>query len=221
MNCPVCASPSSHAGEKAGYEYRRCDKCGLLFTQGVKPEHVRSQNLDIEPRHTDATENARYQAMLDLGPGVNFHRPLQTVIDFGCGQGETGRFLRARGIHVLDIDLDTPLQIGDIRDAWIDGIMLVDVIEHLDNPLDIFRDMARVLKTLGVIVVEVDLSEGKGVDWNLCDPTVHHVQMHTAASLQALADSVGMIIRRVSERIFVFEFKLEGIQFRKDKPENA
>lgn len=115
MNCPVCVHPSTSAGEKAGYKYWRCDNCGLLFTQGVKPEHVRSQNLDIEPRHTEAAETARYQAMLDMGTKYKFFRPLQTVVDFGCGQGETGRFLRTRGIRVLDIDLGTSLQLSDIR----------------------------------------------------------------------------------------------------------
>lgn len=206
MKCPVCFGSSTALGEKSGYTYSRCDSCGLLFTQGVKPEHVRSQNLDPGPRHTETVENARLDALKGMHLQLNVvPRPLETILDFGSGFGETAAFLRRKGYRVLEIDLDTYLQLRDLRDNYIDGIMLIDVIEHLDDPVTVFKEFARVLRWTGAIVVEVDLSEEKGLDWYLLDPTVHHVTMHTKDSLALLAAVCNLRCTRLTDRMFLFE----------------
>lgn len=200
-------------GEKSDYTYSRCDSCGLLFTKNVKPEHIRSQNLDPQPRHTDAKENERLDALreMTLGDAV-IPRPLETLLDYGSGFGETTQFLRLNGYRVLDIDLETALQLRDLRDNHFDGIMLIDVIEHLADQVGTFKEFARVLRVTGAIVVEVDLSEGKGLDWYLLDPTVHHVAMHTLKSLDALAAACGLRVTRLSDRMFRFEHQLHGAE---------
>lgn len=161
MKCPVCCGSSTALGEKSGYTYSRCDSCGLLFTQDVKPEHIRSQNLDPDPRHTEAVENARIDALREMTLGdATVPRPLENILDYGCGFGETTAFLRRHGYRVQGVDLETPLQLRDLRDNHFDGI----------------------------------------------------VAMHTLKSLDVLADACGLRVKRLSDRMFLFEHQLQGAE---------
>jgi len=105
----------------------------------------------------------------DVGRG----RPLR-IADLGCGYGsvsgplaenghhvygvEVGdaalRALSERGIHAIKSDLTHALPIAD---GTMDVVLLLDVLEHLFNPLWLLAEVRRLLREGGAVVITVPL----------------------------------------------------------------
>ena len=90
-----------------------------------------------------------------------------TLVDVGCGTGDLwrrvrGRFSRAIGLDAVryaalpeDVsftaaDLDAPLPIAD---GLADVTAAVEVIEHLENPRAFVRELARITRPGGFVVL--------------------------------------------------------------------
>ncbi len=91
-----------------------------------------------------------------------------TFADVGCGTGDLWRtvrsaFARCVGVDAVRYDTlpdDVDLRIADldtgalpIADASVDVAAAVEVIEHLDNPRALFRELVRIVRPGGWIAV--------------------------------------------------------------------
>ncbi len=134
------------------------------------------------------------------------------VLEVGSGDGKILRTLKverpALHVHGCDIrpwespdaDVDFRVMTRDIPypDASFDAVLVVDVLEHVDDPAHLIAEMARVLKPTGRFVGFVPI-EGErrslytlyrgllGDDLYL--RTKHHVQAFTYAELHRLIES--------------------------------
>ena len=99
-----------------------------------------------------------------------FPLPPRTVLDVGCGTGMLAGLLteagykvvgidlsdvavqkcRARGIEAYQQDLAETLQFSD---NTFDCILMSEVIEHLVDPIQVLKELRRVLKINGVMVI--------------------------------------------------------------------
>lgn len=113
--------------------------------------------------------NTSHAQMLDL---VGFNK---RVLDVGCSTGYLARAMTEQGCVVSGIELDSEagevarpsleqLVIGDLEDpvtfaAFEDGafdvVVFGDVLEHLRDPLTVLRQVPRVLRPAGSIVVSI------------------------------------------------------------------
>jgi len=84
------------------------------------------------------------------------------ILDIGSGTGRHARRCRERGADVMTLDLrdgadmqrdaNEPLPFGD---GVLSGILMLDVLEHLDEPLNVLRECYRVLRPGGWIALSV------------------------------------------------------------------
>jgi SAM-dependent methyltransferase len=65
-------------------------------------------------------------------------------------------------------------------DAVADGVTALDVIEHVENDRGALCEMARILKTGGVLVITVPAFQALWSDW---DVALHHVRRYRRAEL--------------------------------------
>jgi SAM-dependent methyltransferase len=90
------------------------------------------------------------------------------LLDLSCGDGHSARMLAARGASVVateygrfyylgagilsvgGVDLNSPLP---FKNGCFDGVNLTEVIEHIENQAQLIREIGRVLKPDGVVVI--------------------------------------------------------------------
>lgn len=150
-----------------------------------------------------------------------------SLLDFGCGDGLFSHLLAQRGFSVTGVDVETTAiaqareQTGTqtypgprpafrsvepgplpIPDASIDAAVMLDVIEHLPNPVSVLTDLRRVLKPGGMLaVVTPEWQYGGWSDaiYHVCEYTLDELasQVRTCGYSPAQAGRVGAPYRDV------------------------
>jgi len=158
----------------------------------------------------------RHRHILDLLDGEQPETGA-TVLDIGCGPGEMAADLAKRGwcVHGIDIsssmidiargnvrsalgdDNDVALDVGDIEnlsfpDAFFDAVVCAGVIEYLDGDEAWAREILRVLKPGGLLVINVT-NRWAVRRWSL--PVMERVK-----SLPIIASAADFIKRRLLGR---------------------
>lgn len=131
----------------------------------------------------------------------------RSVLDLGCGLGGYSRALAERGFEVTALDVvpdyvERARSIGvraelydgerlPLEDGSVDTVILLEVLEHLDDPAALLREARRVART-GVLVTTPNCTQDFGevpVEFShMLD--VDHRQFFTEASLRGLLDEV-------------------------------
>jgi len=177
--CPLDNEPASHLFEKRGYPHYRCDACGLHFVWPLPEPEVLSAFYGED--HRPAADDPAYQAdrryaspisretlLGDLPDGYSMRD--RTLLDVGCGLGyflDAVRkdFRRVRGIEVSESrrtfarkSLGLEVLEGEaaaipLADECEDVIILWHVLEHLPDLGAALREVRRVLKPEGLLVI--------------------------------------------------------------------
>ena len=169
-------------------------------------------------------------------------QPTDVVLDAGCGSGRVfqhrlaGRAQRVVGIDVTDEPRGNPnidgaakgdLRALPLRDEAFDLIVISHVAEHLTDPEPTFRELARVLRPGGRLLLltpnrwhyvalaarllphrlHVAFNRWRGVDARDVFPTAYRA--NTAARLRELAEGAGLTVERLER----FETEPEYLAF--------
>lgn len=150
-------------------------------------------------------------------------QPGETVMDIGCGAGHTARVLHEKGCRVYGMDYDVPEDtsifenytainleagLGNVPDLGQDVILLLDVIEHLNNPEEFMESLfsrttgskTRIVMTtpnIAFIIMRLMLLLGRFEygKRGILDKT--HKRLFTFPSLRRLVEQSGFVIERV------------------------
>lgn len=131
------------------------------------------------------------------------------VLDVGCGTGFGCAMLQKSCEQVIGIDISPDaikyakqsFIVGDAQnlpffDSYFDGIAAMEVIEHVHNPGQTMREIYRVLKPKGVLVISTPNSRG------IHSENPYHLKEFTLSEFKTLVQKNGFKIREVHGIMF-------------------
>ena len=85
-----------------------------------------------------------------------FLPPGSSILDFGCGQGIFVKIAKKFGYQVFGYDIDPKAtadfySLKEIPNHFFDAVVCFDVIEHVDNPQKILKNIRQKLKANGLL----------------------------------------------------------------------
>jgi len=209
MSCVICAAADARLWCRAGaYDLYRCEHCGVVFTDPL-PTQRDVLRLYGAASYFDGggaggyvtgydvtaqSQSLLYETILDeLGPP----KLGAILLEVGCAEGHFLAAARGRnwevcgvevspiaaasarrrfGIHVIEGTLEE----HHLEPTAYDVIVLLDVIEHLRDPMRVVRTAASLLKPDGRIVIKTpDIGSAQarrlGARWPHIKPPEHLV----------------------------------------------
>lgn len=196
--CKVCGGELHEFVEN----YRKCTRCQCLLFVG-SGDLIVAQNSGANDRNEDANNATRVRRMAARAA-------LGKVVDFGCGGGVFLSSLKRQGIDAVGIDLDTELSLDDLADGSISAFSMIEVIEHLADPLSVMRKIVDKLGDGGVIYLETTFADNcTAFPHPYVSPAIGHVLIHSYGSIALLAECLGMSIEFLNRNVTVLR-KEEG-----------
>lgn len=135
------------------------------------------------------------------------------ILDVGCGSGTTLAWLQERGHRVTGVD-GHPRAVAAARrtapgatvelapavalpfDACsFDGVMMLDVLEHVDDDAGALREVRRVVRPRGWVALTVPACPRL---WGVRDEDAGHVRRYRADGLRAAVASAGLTLERLT-----------------------
>ena len=147
-------------------------------------------------------------------------------LDVGCGGGSYLYRLRRWGWNVFGVEpsesgvrqaraLGLDVRHGELEDAafpdsFFDVIRLNNVLEHLTDPQETFREIRRILRTDGVVYITVPSTRSLnfwlfGANWYGLDAP-RHVISYCPRALELLCSATGLEVVRIRFRSGAFNF---------------
>jgi SAM-dependent methyltransferase len=149
------------------------------------------------------------------------------VLEIGCGTGQLGRLLKARGHHVTGVELIAGA--ADEARCWLDEVVIADVeaglpfapgdfdcvvcadvLEHLVDPWRVLREAAGLLAPGGCVVASVPNVQNFDVLWRLARGRWDyrerglldrgHLRFFTLATIAGLFAQAGLELAHIGHR---------------------
>ena len=157
--------------EGVGVGYARCNRCTLVFANRyMTPDSLNEFYSDhyakLYPSHnlSKAKKNKLLNTLRRLS---SLFAGDKSLLDYGCGDGRVLDELSAEysiryGLDFIDSSITTEkgskivshLNMADLSNDF-DVILMSQVVEHLEDPLEVVRNVCTKLKIGGLLVVEV------------------------------------------------------------------
>ena len=138
---------------------------------------------------------------------ISRHLPAsERIVDFGCGNGALLSILRARdriGVDAIeenrasvrDRGIEALESLREIPDQWADAVVSNHALEHTLDPLGELREVHRVLRVGGTLVLYVPADDWRVNGEYRVDDRNHHLFTWTPSSLGNLVAEAGFEVR--------------------------
>jgi cyclopropane fatty-acyl-phospholipid synthase-like methyltransferase len=168
-------------GLKNGTEYFQDDN-GIIFCEPLNQDQMVGGGCEI-PRN-EMQNYLRLDRVFRLKDNAN-------VLDFGCGNGMLIRDMKAVGIKCTGYDKFNPKFKKLPKKETFDIVIMVEVIEHLNEP---FAELDMIYQSLfkgGVVMIETSFSDWLTLEDSYIEPTVGHSTIFSHRGLTELMASKG------------------------------
>jgi 2-polyprenyl-3-methyl-5-hydroxy-6-metoxy-1,4-benzoquinol methylase len=216
MSCRLCGVPTRPLAARADLTLHRCPRCGFVSGAPVRTRTASERYEDYYQRELPPAPVARYHEWLAraerrLGQG--------RLLEVGAGAGGLVRVARERGwtVHATEVSESGLEQLratgaevfaGDVVDArYPDGhfdlVVSLEVIEHLPAPAPHLRELCRVTRPGGLLLLSTPNFNGVsrrrfGTGWRVIDP--EHLGYFSPRTLGAALREAGFRSVRVGAR---------------------
>ncbi|MCU1719257.1 class I SAM-dependent methyltransferase [Pseudomonas sp. 5P_3.1_Bac2] len=152
--------------------------------------------------------------------------PQDTVLDIGCGNGPYANFCASLGAEIIvaDIDADkvaaveallkdsaarsvtglvTDAKPIPLKDASVNRVVAMEVLEHVEDPTQFMSELVRVAKPGSLFLLTVPDPVGEQVQKKLAPPVYfehpNHIRIFQRDEFEQLVIDAGLIIERRTE----------------------
>jgi SAM-dependent methyltransferase len=217
MECPICLSrPNEHFSAKY-VEVAKCGKCGHIYASNVPEDH--GVQAPSDPDVLFAQYGARNQRLIAKWVRDGLISKGYRVLDFGAGTGHILRSLVGEvpdlelDIHCIEADKQTSAflkaqcfvvheKLSDLTLASYDTILLVELIEHLIDPVDFLQNIQKYLSPNGKIFITTPIGETRTGNRNLTTyDTAEHVQFWTEGSFALACQKANLAFTPINPSI--------------------
>ena len=208
VSCPICASRSHWSFDSRFVAVHQCEntKCGHLFAVDVDSNHGVMHATQTEA--TESTYAERNERLVAFWEDRRFVTQGSRVLDVGAGSGHLARSLKRRlpGIEILCVeeseslrnqlgrqDLAVEAKLDSIPSKRsFDAVLLIEVIEHVPDPVGFLEHLRRHLDLEGRIFLTTPCGElWNGSRTANAYDTPEHVQFFTEKSLRLAVKKAG------------------------------
>jgi cyclopropane fatty-acyl-phospholipid synthase-like methyltransferase len=168
-------------GLKNGTEYFQDDN-GIIFCEPLNQDQMVGGGC--EQVRNEMQNYLRLDRVFRLKDNAN-------VLDFGCGNGMLIRDMKAVGIKCTGYDKFNPKFKKLPKKETFDIVIMVEVIEHLNEP---FAELDMIYQSLvkgGVVMIETSFSDWLTLEDSYIEPTVGHSTIFSHRGLTELMASKG------------------------------
>ena len=219
--CPACDSKRyARMGIKNGFGIARCAACGTIFVDRLPGEDT-AEDYESYYGPGNLTTPAFVDRRLDeFVAGMEGFRQAGRWLDVGCGAGSLLRAAARAGWNVEGTEVAPEpvdrlarkgfrVHLGDITALSLapgtyDVVTLIEVIEHLPNPLAVLRTACSLLRPGGSVYVTTPHARGisarlLGLRWSVVSPP-EHLQLFSVRGLTTALAASGLPDSVVSSR---------------------
>ena len=168
-------------GLKNGVEYFQDDN-GIIFCEPLNQDNMVGGGCEV-PRN-EQQNFIRIDRVRRIKDNAN-------VLDFGCGNGMLVKDLTDAGINCLGYDKFNPKFKKLPKKETFDIVIMVEVIEHLNEP---FKEIDLIYKSLvkgGSVMIETSFSDWLTLEDTYIEPSVGHSTIFSHRGLTELMASKG------------------------------
>ena len=209
--CPLCKSLKSSVFMKENaYNNRdhvkllKCSDCDFVYSETVCCNYT-NYSIPTLKQSSDALDSASIsQGIYGLATEIIDKTSVKqgSVLDYGCGAGLMLRVFKEYGYEVLGVEeseifrtilgrenissIASLSEIDDLRESF-DLVIVKDVIEHLENPVEAINEIVSFIKPGGFIYVRVPNRYAYPFHWAV--DTVEHVNHFTPSALKRIMNT--------------------------------
>ena len=206
--CPICSSAASPAFKSDFASIWQCQnrQCGHLFAPDVEDNQGVMEDATPESRATNFQK--RNERLISSWKRRGWIRQDSRVLDFGAGVGHIDDSMRALlpDADLTCMEASEPLaqslearKFRTFRDLSelpagdrFDFIILVEVIEHVKDPVRLLRDLHERLASSGSLFLTTPCGEKRsGSRRTTAYKTRFHIQFFTEKSLKLALEKAG------------------------------
>lgn len=218
-SCPICGSTtySKNTGSKAGFEWKHCTRCDLRYVAIGQEDDLAEYYAGYYGDHSPVVPASVRDRIYQLVRSFDAYRSHNRLLDVGFGAGwmlraaadqgwscwgtelaEEGiAAARSEGWHVYKGDLLD----ADLPAEHFDVIALVEVLEHLTDPLAYLKEVARLLRPGGLLYGTTPNAGSVnarilGLGWSVYAPP-EHLQLFTPRALRHASAAAGLKLFQV------------------------
>ncbi len=212
-------------------ELWRCKYCGFIQANGAEIEELFNLYSELDdPTYESGRETRRLQMQWLLKRALRIHSSAETLLDIGAGTGLMVIEAKAKNLRAVGIEPSHSLvtagraQNGLSGSELIQGtipnsalnshafdlVCMIDVIEHVADPVTFLKDAAAALKPGGLCVVvtpDVSSAAAKILGERWWHFRLAHVGYFDAHSMDLAAQLAGLHIRQKFRAKWFFPIK--------------